>query len=306
MDKARRESKRDFWARMEREGRTEEARAAESEMLAKGMYCSSMQVQLVRNFQPLDGSATRAWTTPNSWEHGRQYWKKPGPSTNALFLDGLVWASGNAGRDPCEAPTAVAKMLAELGQTKPQALANIFVKHMKEIRSMEEARLRDKQRKVPRSADDEDWDDDFEEDDLDDEEGYDKADVDRAYWRGMEEGRRTAEAKYKLASVQQTPSLAAQVQVEPPAEPSPVPPAVAPKEVRPVPKKKRKPAKAPKPSAGPPPLILCSTCKPRGYAVCQDCVMANNPDTIKVNGTLFRVRPEQAAAYKKGLPVQGL
>jgi hypothetical protein len=72
----RREKKKEFDQRMRREGRQAEAKRLRAELLASGMTKRQAQVKLVERLQPLDGSKTRAWETPDPWQHGRLFKKK--------------------------------------------------------------------------------------------------------------------------------------------------------------------------------------------------------------------------------------
>jgi hypothetical protein len=71
-----RETKTVFLQRLEREGRLAEAEHVLAELLAAGLSRREAQGELVERFQPLDGSATRAWATPDPWEAGRLFHKK--------------------------------------------------------------------------------------------------------------------------------------------------------------------------------------------------------------------------------------
>jgi hypothetical protein len=72
----RRETKKAFDQRMEREGRQAEAERARAELLASGVTLRQAQVKLVERLQPLDGTKTRAWETPDPWEEGRLFRNK--------------------------------------------------------------------------------------------------------------------------------------------------------------------------------------------------------------------------------------
>src|SRR5687768_10950792 len=61
-----RETKAQFWQRVEREGRRAEAERGRAELLASGLTRREAQEELVERFQPLDGSRTRAWPTPDA------------------------------------------------------------------------------------------------------------------------------------------------------------------------------------------------------------------------------------------------
>jgi hypothetical protein len=66
-----RETKEQFWQRVEQEGRRAEAERALSKLLASHMSQREAQKKLVECFQPMDGSPARFWPTPDPWEHGR-------------------------------------------------------------------------------------------------------------------------------------------------------------------------------------------------------------------------------------------
>jgi hypothetical protein len=74
--RVRRETKKAFAQRIEREGRQDEAAQVRAELLASGLSQREAQVELVARLQPLDGSETRAWQTPDPWESGRLFQKK--------------------------------------------------------------------------------------------------------------------------------------------------------------------------------------------------------------------------------------
>jgi hypothetical protein len=71
----RRETKEEFAARVAREGRGADAEQLQAKLLGSGMSQRKAQVELVRRLQPLDGSHTRAWETPDPWEAGRLFRK---------------------------------------------------------------------------------------------------------------------------------------------------------------------------------------------------------------------------------------
>jgi hypothetical protein len=72
----RRETKKQFAERVEREGRGAEVERERAALLASGMSERDAQEELVDRFQPLDGSATRNWPTPDPWQEGRLFRKK--------------------------------------------------------------------------------------------------------------------------------------------------------------------------------------------------------------------------------------
>jgi hypothetical protein len=73
---ATRETKKMFAERIEREGRQEEVESERKRLSAEGHSLRKIHEELVDRFQPLDGSWTRPWTTPNPWENGRFFRKK--------------------------------------------------------------------------------------------------------------------------------------------------------------------------------------------------------------------------------------
>jgi hypothetical protein len=72
----RRETKKEFDRRTKREGRQGEAKRMRAKLLASGLTEREAQVKLVERMQPLDGTKTRAWETPDPWEAGRLFKKK--------------------------------------------------------------------------------------------------------------------------------------------------------------------------------------------------------------------------------------
>ena len=72
----RRETKEEFAARIEREGRQVEVERKRTELVASGLSERDVQEELVACFQPLDGTETRVWETPDPWEHGRLFRRK--------------------------------------------------------------------------------------------------------------------------------------------------------------------------------------------------------------------------------------
>jgi hypothetical protein len=71
-----RETRTQFLDRVEREGRRDQAERALARLLASGLSAREAQEKLVERFQPLDGSQTRAWATPDPWANGRLFRRK--------------------------------------------------------------------------------------------------------------------------------------------------------------------------------------------------------------------------------------
>jgi len=74
--RVRRETKKQFAERVEREGRQAEAEQLRAKLSACGLSQRQVQVQLVRRLQPLDGTKTEAWETPDPWLAGRLFRRK--------------------------------------------------------------------------------------------------------------------------------------------------------------------------------------------------------------------------------------
>ena len=74
--RTRLETKRQFAERIEREGRQAEVERARADLLASGLTQRETQEELVKRFQPQDGTMTRAWETPDPWQQGRLFHKK--------------------------------------------------------------------------------------------------------------------------------------------------------------------------------------------------------------------------------------
>jgi hypothetical protein len=72
----RQETKKQFAERVEREGRQAEAEALRAKLLSCGMSQRQVQEALVQRMQPLDGTKTRAWATPDPWNAGRLFCRK--------------------------------------------------------------------------------------------------------------------------------------------------------------------------------------------------------------------------------------
>jgi len=87
--KVPRETKQQFAQRIEREGRQAEAESVRAELLASGLSEREAQVELVARLQPLDGSKTRAWETPDPWQAGRLFRKEADGDKWSALADGV-------------------------------------------------------------------------------------------------------------------------------------------------------------------------------------------------------------------------
>ena len=74
--RVRRETKKQFAERIDREGRRSEAEQLRADLLSSGLSQREAQIELVARLQPLDGSTTRAWPTPNPWQTSRLFLRR--------------------------------------------------------------------------------------------------------------------------------------------------------------------------------------------------------------------------------------
>src|SRR5262249_34537254 len=116
----RRETKKQFDQRIEREGRQAEAERVRAKLLASGLTRREAQAELVERLQPQDGTNTRAWETPDPWEEGRLF-KEETDQQQVLEL-----ATREEGEDEDkEAAKAKNRLFwAELRRDERQALAD--------------------------------------------------------------------------------------------------------------------------------------------------------------------------------------
>src|SRR5262245_32596264 len=119
----RRETKKEFDQRMEREGRQAEAERIRAELLASGLNQRQAQAKLVERLQPLAGGSTTAWQTPDPWANGRLFKKKP---DQHLVLKLVKDADGTYDENEDEEVTEARERLfwAELRRDERQALDN--------------------------------------------------------------------------------------------------------------------------------------------------------------------------------------
>jgi hypothetical protein len=138
-----RESKKAFWSRVEREGRREEAEAALKLFIESGTAKRQAQMQLVFRFQPIDGTKTVAWFTPDPWQSGREYWRAPSPSLDEQRDDDIVWAYQNFKSDPNNAPTDSKAFWLKIAQKNPAAF---FEEHFVHAHERQQDRRREPER----------------------------------------------------------------------------------------------------------------------------------------------------------------
>jgi hypothetical protein len=72
----RRETKKQFAQRIKHEGRRAEVQRVKAQLLASGLTQRETQGELVKRFQPQDGTKAKAWETPDPWQQGRLFKKK--------------------------------------------------------------------------------------------------------------------------------------------------------------------------------------------------------------------------------------
>jgi hypothetical protein len=148
MTKVRRESAKQFWARVEREGRLGEAEAMLDTLLDGGCSKRAAQALLVEEFQPPEGSRVRAWPTPDSWACGRVGGKKPAPSKQERLEQDVVWVHANLDRAVEEAPTNGARLLLKMAQERPNEFVRVYLKCVPSIDRRERERIEERRQKV--------------------------------------------------------------------------------------------------------------------------------------------------------------
>jgi hypothetical protein len=146
--KKRLESKAEFWSRMDREGCRAEAEAAQAEMLAEGFTKRQVQDLLVQQFQPLDGTRTRAWPTPDSWACGRLDARRPPPAAEEQLELDVQWVHADRDRPPEEAPTTGARLLLETAQANPGEFLKLYLRSVPRIARRQRERLDERRDRV--------------------------------------------------------------------------------------------------------------------------------------------------------------
>ena len=148
MHKARRETTKQFWSRVVQEGRQKQAEATWDQLRASGQSKRAAQTQLVAMFQPLDGTPTRAWVTPDSWACGRQDAKKPPPDSQEQLEWDAEWVHKNLGRPLEEAPTCGARLLLLTAKDRPGEFLRIYLKCVAGITARLRAQVEVRRRRV--------------------------------------------------------------------------------------------------------------------------------------------------------------
>jgi hypothetical protein len=99
----RRETKPQFLKRVQEEGREADLERLRAELQASGLPEREVQEKLVARLQPLDGSKTRAWPTPNPWNEGRLCLKKEDQKRLLALAKGHKWGMRTDGVEVAEA-----------------------------------------------------------------------------------------------------------------------------------------------------------------------------------------------------------
>ncbi len=145
----RRESKGRFWQRMEQEGHLAGAQAVEDELLSQGLTRRQVQERLVARFQPADGTKTRSWDTPDSWQRGRKCFRRPKPSPAERYDDDLHWAYTHLGRvKPDDAPDPQKRLLLLFAEEKPAEFARKYNRALPGITRRQEKREGDRRQRA--------------------------------------------------------------------------------------------------------------------------------------------------------------
>lgn len=238
------ERKADFWARVDREGRRGEVDAARTGLESAGLRGQRLHAALVRQFQPLDGSRTRATPDP-------RVDRRPGGQATAVLgraetaddvRRDMLWVYNNLGNPlPAEAPSEGALALHRQVTSNERRKAEFLVHVIRRFVTPKQAGRGD------------------------DETGRSPCDELLDEWAARLEGRARAEAAGEAAEPAGPWAVSADEPPihEPPAAapPSPPPPAPAPVVCRPAPY---------------PPRPLCGPCRDEGRAGCTHCLIASS------------------------------
>jgi hypothetical protein len=153
MAKLRRESAKQFWARVEEEGRLAQVEEMRDTLLAGGCSKRLVQATLVEGYQPLDGPRVRAWPTPDSWACGRVDGKRPPPSKQERLERDVLWVHANLDRSVEEAPSNGARLLLKMAQERPNEFMRVYIKCVPSIDRRERERIEARRSKVKKRRD---------------------------------------------------------------------------------------------------------------------------------------------------------
>ncbi len=141
MAKAKRESIKEFWSRVDQEGRRAPAEDEKAKLLGYGLSKRQVHCALVCRFQPKDGSRTRPYVTPDSWACGRRDAKKPPPDCQEQLELDVLWVHSNHDKPLEEAPTLDARCLLEMAQKRPDEFFKIYQKCLPGIVRLQRERV---------------------------------------------------------------------------------------------------------------------------------------------------------------------
>ena len=132
MEKPGRESKKTFLERIDRERRRAAVEEARIKLKASGKAERDIQAALVERFQPVDGTKTVSWQTPDSWNLGRKFWKTPAPDSQVQFDLDLQWVHDHQGQE-VQPPTPGAKLLMAMAEKRPEQFLSLYLKRLPHI-----------------------------------------------------------------------------------------------------------------------------------------------------------------------------
>jgi len=151
MANARRESQGEFWSRVEREDGVPEV--VRSSLLASGLSKRGAQAELVARFQPADGSKTRAWPTPDSWDCGRKDARKPPPDRQEQLERDIQWVHDNLERNPEKAPTPGAQLILQMARERPSEFLRVYLKYVPHMAKRQREQLEARRNRVAKKRD---------------------------------------------------------------------------------------------------------------------------------------------------------
>jgi len=153
MATVRRESQEEVWARVEREGRRAEVQAVRNSLLTSGLTKRKGQAELVARFQPVDGSQTRAWPTPDSWACGRKDARKPPLDRQEQLERDIQWVHDHLERKPDNGPTPGAHLLLQMARERPNEFLKLYLKCVPHMARRQREQLEARRQSVTKRRD---------------------------------------------------------------------------------------------------------------------------------------------------------